>query len=89
MRLIAASPDCRPKMHGYRFAGVLDDIRAENRLEYHPHWVGKSRRRIGHFGQQSRDAAGPDFILDERGLRVRRVVMDQESSSRIVSATTL
>ncbi len=31
VRLIVASPDCGPEMHGHRFVGVLDDIRAENR----------------------------------------------------------
>jgi hypothetical protein len=43
VRLIAASPDCRPEMHGHRFASVLDVIRAENRLEHHSNRVGKSR----------------------------------------------
>ena len=53
MHALLLAADGYAEMLRHRLTRVLHRRRTEYRVEDHPHGIGKSRRRVGHLGQQA------------------------------------
>ena len=60
MRFLALPVDGGAEMHRDCLSGVLRDVGLKDRLEYHSHRIGKSRRSVSHLWQKPGNSACPE-----------------------------